>query len=1340
LYVMVLACKLLTHFFNVNRRFLDGNSLEECFASAAEIANHWIDIIDTRGESLEDDDLIGLISENRNMSRQLDDYGDQKGTSQTTARRLGEFLGMEIIKDKGLNCQFIIAEQPYGAPVTERAIPVAIWRSDPAVMTHYLRKWLKFPGAEGDALDIRNVLDWDYYLCRLAKTIQKIITIPAALQKVSNPVPRIPHPAWLDTKVNQLTDRFKQRQITSMFSKKIESDKNQTQRGAADIEDIGASDSNFKRPMVHSRRRRGDTPAVGDKNVTVERVRLSKENFAAWLTSKKTTWRRDRRERKFAARLGERGEADKRPRTAVTSIEGFVRDAARSLSQNEWHIVEIRGASNMDGVGEWSMSNSGDFTVWVMVGGNSLQKIRISVPRTVYISTHKEIGNSFDGLISFKKVEKHLPHSKSAPFVYELVMPEHVYRTKNWMAGLRPVDAIHDAKSAVFETVYESGVPLLSSILSKLGCVSRLNPSAAGSMGVKAYSLADLARVDRPLEGEYLNSSILYKRLFLYVRINPKMKTGVVAVYIVGDETNHVDRTRPSQAEAGTFDIGASCHVWIVKPGSSKGQRNVSVKQCEKMFKQLLGTVQEAASLESEYSSVSPFSEVKVSSLSFVDDEKIAFAGANATVSSNLKQSNGPTFILLNSNCSQMHLRRFMSTVGSLPVIPLPFPPGPAHNPNVSTLPALGWEQPAVQLGLEAYLFAMVISYPKRVSYSRYGHVPLGNLSQDENVTLYDVCLSRTIQKNRALSWASITPGRPDLGVNFLPSAGGGTFPLVDTSAYLYSQEEIWGDDDELISPVIRRPGTYRSVCVDIDLQDLAIAALTDAATSISPAMMVSSGAESRDPNSPTSVMNDSFNLSKISTASPLGDEMSTSISLPIVRALVSGWLKDAFATNSLVADELLHYIYRLVSDQDSLLHDPALHRAVHRLMKLTFLRLLGELQRLGCSIVYASFQKVTVATGKLHLAEAEEYVEFVVSTIRRRASENSGRGDDALARISLRPRLFHTHFVFLDEFNFGTMQLDRVGSTEVVEPDKFFIKEDGNDETAVVPTVVTAWSLMNYLGSEIAQEYFRAIIGRFSRDVLKKQMTLDMDESALSLVGTNSKAEQLLKYRQMVISEHFAAYLTRAVDEMLKDGDDDRIDPPLGGELLTSSLPALEFIKNVVAVLELDSDVEKEVHGLKRSLLAQVGVAEYAKTAQWKNPCPRFVLPDVFCAECHESRDVNLCYIPPRSPEEDYEKTWACDDCGTAYDVNAIERRLVSLVHCKVARYALQDVRCVKTNRVATRSLAPLSDCSAGLKLDIPLSEAEAEIKLLHNLAEFHDLETLVATTDGLLRSFRIP
>lgn len=145
-----------------------------------------------QGEDLEDDELLELISENRNMSRTLEEYGNQKSTAISTAKRLAEFLGAEMVKDKGLNCRMLIAKKPAGAPVTERAIPTAILSAEPSIMRHYLRKWLKDPGMTD--FDVRAIVDWDYYVTRVGATIQKIITIPAALQKVGNPVPRIKHP------------------------------------------------------------------------------------------------------------------------------------------------------------------------------------------------------------------------------------------------------------------------------------------------------------------------------------------------------------------------------------------------------------------------------------------------------------------------------------------------------------------------------------------------------------------------------------------------------------------------------------------------------------------------------------------------------------------------------------------------------------------------------------------------------------------------------------------------------------------------------------------------------------------------------------------------------------------------------------------------------------------------------------------------------------------------------------------------------------------------------------------------------------------------------------------
>ncbi len=49
--------------------------------------------------------------------------------------------------------------------------------------------------------DVRGIVDWEYYRQRLSGAIQKIITIPAALQRVTNPVPRVAHPDWLHKRV-----------------------------------------------------------------------------------------------------------------------------------------------------------------------------------------------------------------------------------------------------------------------------------------------------------------------------------------------------------------------------------------------------------------------------------------------------------------------------------------------------------------------------------------------------------------------------------------------------------------------------------------------------------------------------------------------------------------------------------------------------------------------------------------------------------------------------------------------------------------------------------------------------------------------------------------------------------------------------------------------------------------------------------------------------------------------------------------------------------------------------------------------------------------------------------
>jgi len=203
---------------SVFEAFLKGSTLEECYASVAKVANYWLDVLYSKGQNMPDSELFELISENRSMSKKLEEYGGQKSTSISTAKRLAEFLGDQMVKDAGLACKFIISRKPEGSPVTDRAVPLAIFQSEPAVKRHFLRKWLKDSSLTD--VDIRDVLDWDYYIERLGGTIQKIITIPAAMQGLANPVPRVRHPDWLHKKMMDKTDVLKQRRITEMFSVK----------------------------------------------------------------------------------------------------------------------------------------------------------------------------------------------------------------------------------------------------------------------------------------------------------------------------------------------------------------------------------------------------------------------------------------------------------------------------------------------------------------------------------------------------------------------------------------------------------------------------------------------------------------------------------------------------------------------------------------------------------------------------------------------------------------------------------------------------------------------------------------------------------------------------------------------------------------------------------------------------------------------------------------------------------------------------------------------------------------------------------------------------------------
>lgn len=82
------------------------------------------------------------------------------------------------------------------------------------------------------------------------------------------------------------------------------------------------------------------------------------------------------------------------------------------------------------------------------------------------------------------------------------------------------------------------------------------------------------------------------------------------------------------------------------------------------------------------------------------------------------------------------------------------------------------------------------------------------------------------------------------------------------------------------------------------------------------------------------------------------------------LRKMVKGWIED-LNVNLEKANDLLRNFHKWITTQSNALYDPLLFKFVNVLMKKMFSILARKLSTLGLQVVYASFSKIIVATGK---------------------------------------------------------------------------------------------------------------------------------------------------------------------------------------------------------------------------------------------------------------------------------------------------------------------------------------------------------------------------------------
>ncbi|XP_003226860.2 DNA polymerase epsilon catalytic subunit A [Anolis carolinensis] len=1298
---------------SVFEAFLKGTTLEEVYAAVAKVADYWLDVLYSKAANMPDSELFELISENRSMSRKLEDYGEQKSTSISTAKRLAEFLGDQMVKDAGLSCRFIISKKPEGAPVTERAIPLAIFQAELSVRRHYLRKWLKSPSLQD--LDIRTILDWDYYIERLGNTIQKIITIPAALQQVKNPVPRVHHPDWLHKKLLEKNDIYKQKKISELF---VSSGKRQVPANlpreeedtpctqVTDIEDFGVSRPLQKGVPVSSKRKRIPTaeesqPQSQNLELTLSwreilgpppPIGTTKEERVAWLCFHKRKWElqaRQRQERRKRRRLadGEVARSGGLIRAGATKgLSNYLLRTARSILDLPWQIVQIV-----------ETSQPGLFRLWAVIGSD-LHCLKLHVPRIFYVN--QRVPKPEEGPV-YRKVNRILPRSNLVYNLYEYSVPEEMYQEH-----LNEINASLSAPD--IEGVYETQVPLLLRALILLGCVCVVNKQLVRHLTGREGEAFELEHLEmRSLaQCSYLEPGSI-RHIYLYH--HTQGHKALLGLFI------------PSQRRASVFVLDT------VRSNQMPSLANMYTAErnamAEKVDPDLLPPDKHTFEVQVE------------------TDRRAIYRAIHRLLLAYKDERRGPTLIAVQSNWDLKRLASGIPIFEEFPLVPIQV----ADNVNYGIL---DWQRHAARHLIRRYL-NLDTCLSQVFEMSRYYHIPIGNLPEDISTFGTDLFFSRHLGRHNHLLWLSPAV-RPDLGGK-----------EADDSRLVMEL-------DEKISVEINHPGCYSTVCVELDIQSLAVNTILQS-HHVNDMEGAASTCVSFDVI-PQASLEDMVTGNQAASVPASYDEAALcSNTFRILKSMVVSWVKEITQYHNVYADNQVIHFYRWLRSPTSLLYDPALHRMLHNMMKKLFLQLVAEFKRLGSLVVYANFNRIVLCTKKRHIEDALAYVEYITNSIHSKEIFHS---------LTISFSRCWEFLLWMDPANYGGIKgkvpsrvhcgegtnskptADADGSEDEEEEED---KEEGDGAEGVEDLLENTWNIVQYLPSAAScQTYFLMIVSAYIVAVyhsLKEERQRNSPGStpvkrrASSQVSQEPAEERGAMPGTIAFSQDYVANeltqsfftitqkIQKKVSGSRRTTKPSAMFPSLPGSYLVFNNPALEFVKSVCEVLSLDANVTNQVSKLKRDLLRLVDVREFSEEAQFQDPCCSYVLPEMICKSCNFCRDLDLCKDPVFSQDGSVLPGWACPSCQAPYDSDAIELALVEALQKKLMAFSLQDLVCLKCKGIKDSHMRLHCSCAGDFDLLLPTKTFLDQLKVFQSIAQHYNMAYLLDTVTWLLgKSPRLP
>lgn len=806
----------------------------------------------------------------------------------------------------------------------------------------------------GDA-DIRDVLDWNYYIERLGGTIQKIITIPAALQGISNPVPRIQHPDWLHKRMLEKNDVLKQRRINEIFSVKpkpiVEVDEdgnendedndsnadnsNDEQQIIHDMEDIGLnSESAPRRPIVHQRRKRNasemdEQPAADEPKTWREacgpppQIGDSREQIQEWIQYHKQKWRwqiqqRNMRRSHQNNKKSRNEPKIQRPSTAGAgssggvTIGGFLRRTQRSIIEQPWQIVQIIAVDEV-----------GSFTVWAIVG-TELHKIKLNIPRIFYVNKRSPAPNE-DGSM-WKQVYRTLPRSRPVFHLYQYIVSESIFKENR-------LGMLADLAAPDIEGIYETQMSLEFRALIQLGALCCVQRSVAREIAAKKttaaldnFSIEQLEMRSLSAQESYLAGGGNLKRLFLYQHSSGSGKRELWGLFI------------PTIKKAIVICLDT------VRTNQMPTMKNFYLGERSTFAKTTQGDVEKIPPEDMQFE------------VFFEVDTKLVYRHITHLLTAFLSEKKGPALLCVQAGMTLNKLNMSIPVASEFPQTQI------FIVDDASLLTGLDWQRNGTKSMLRHFLNLNSV-VDLMLEQCRYYHLPIGNMPADPIMFGADIFFARSLQKHNFVLWASPT-SRPDLGGR-----------EVDDNRLLSEFEES-------ITVVQNNRGFYEHVCVELAIDSLAVTALLQASK-----IQEIEGASSAITFDvvPQASLEDMIANNPHATVSNYDESALCSAALKIMRSMVNCWLREVAIDRNVFADFQIVHFYRWVRSSTSLLYDPAMRRNLNNLMQKIFLQIITEFQRLNAKIVYADFNRIILNSGKRSIVDAISYVEYVVQSIRNK-------------------------------------------------------------------------------------------------------------------------------------------------------------------------------------------------------------------------------------------------------------------------------------------------------------------------------------------------------------------